>query len=216
MEPFFSAKRLGRFSEAMPAAHAWLGFRVRVCCAAADQRYSGHEIAASPPPGCVSSAWTSVRVKRPRPPLGRGLFLLSMPVRRPGHAPRGFAARSHHRDMRRGRDFRPEAGSPAKIGVGLIRPAQRDRIYDVDPAPVANPARPPRERRPVPARTPSAMLRQHFAPEGCRHDTGAARRGDKSGASDPPLARRPVSSPWRRSPGSGRRRLRVRRSPRHS
>lgn len=127
------AKRVGRFSAAMPAAHAWLGFRVRVCCAAADQRYSGHEIAASPPPGCVSSAWTSVRVKRPRPPLGRGLFLLPMPMRRPGHAPRGFASGPHHRDMRRGRDFRPEAGSPAKIGVGLIRPAQRDRFFDGAP-----------------------------------------------------------------------------------
>ena len=149
------------------------------------------------------------------PPRARS-FLLSMPMRRPGHAPRGFASRSHHRDMRRGRDFRPEAGSPAKIGVGLIRPAQRDRFFDGDPAPVANPARPPRERRPVPARTPSAMLRQHFAPEGCRHDTGAAQRGDKSGTSDPPLARQPASSPWRRSPGSGRRRPRVRRSPRRN
>ena len=112
----------------------------------------------------------AVVTKRQCPPLINGQFWqVSDSTKRPaGHLPPGFPLESFRRSLRRGRDFGPgKAGRSGKVGVGLLRPAHRDRsLWCLAPAQAAiHPSRHPTDGGPSIARTLPAMSRRHPASE---------------------------------------------------
>ena len=79
----------------------------------------------------------------------------------------GISLCRFRRNLRRGRDFGPgKAGRSGKGGVGLLRPAHRDRFFGDYPMQEKRlPARHPTDGGPSIARTLPAMSRRHPAPE---------------------------------------------------